>query len=110
MDAEILTRRAEIARAIEGQTICGLLELAAREFAGRPALSASRPHPECSPAVRQRLSRPPTHAWRASSRSSAGRLLPHEWTSCTRPQARHRLRRRVIHASYADIIDELYQA
>jgi hypothetical protein len=30
LDAEILTQRAEIARAIEGQTVCGLLELAAR--------------------------------------------------------------------------------
>jgi long-chain acyl-CoA synthetase len=43
LDAEILARRAEIARAIEGQTICGLLELAAREFAGRPALSEPAP-------------------------------------------------------------------
>ena len=42
MDAEILTQRAEIARAIEGQTVCGLLELAAREFADRPALSKLR--------------------------------------------------------------------
>lgn len=39
MDAEILTQRAEITRAIEGQTVCGLLELAARQFADRPALS-----------------------------------------------------------------------
>lgn len=38
MDAEILTQRAEIARAIEGQTVCGLLELAASQFASRPAL------------------------------------------------------------------------
>jgi hypothetical protein len=30
LDAEILTQRAEIARAIEGQTVCGLLELTAR--------------------------------------------------------------------------------
>jgi len=58
LDAEILTQRAEIARAIEGQTVCGLLELAARQFADRPALSepagagdADQPEPNRAGAV-----------------------------------------------------------
>ena len=50
LDAEILTQRAEIARAIEGQTICGLLERAARQFARRPALS--QPAAPVTPASR----------------------------------------------------------
>lgn len=49
MEPGILARRAEIARAIEGQTVCGLLELAAREFAGRPALSESLSEPGPGP-------------------------------------------------------------
>ena len=43
MDPEILTRRAEIARAIDGQTLCGLLQQTAQRFADRPALSEPVP-------------------------------------------------------------------
>jgi long-chain acyl-CoA synthetase len=80
LDAEILTRRAEMARAIEGQTICGLLELAAREFAGRPALS--------EPAQgRDRDEH--------SERAAPGAVPPEDdgWHTLTWPQARDRVLR-----------------
>jgi long-chain acyl-CoA synthetase len=79
LDAEILTQRAEIARAIEGQTVCGLLELAARQFADRPALSE------------------PVGAGDADQpdRNRAGAAEPEDggWQTLTWPQARDRVLR-----------------
>jgi long-chain acyl-CoA synthetase len=80
LDAEILSQRAQIARASEGQTICGLLELAAREFAGRPALS--------EPARgRDRDEH--------SERAAPGAVPPEDdgWQTLTWPQARDRVLR-----------------
>ncbi len=79
MDAEILTQRAEIARAIEGQTICGLLELAARQFAGRPALSQPPGPGDAGQPGRDR----------------AGAAEPEggDWQTLTWPQARDRVLR-----------------
>jgi len=83
LEPEILARRAEIARAIEGQTVCGLLERAAREFAGRPALSESLPEP----AVAQ------DH--HDAERAQAGAVPPEDdgWHTLTWPQARERVLR-----------------
>jgi long-chain acyl-CoA synthetase len=82
LEPEILARRAEIARAIEGQTVCGLLERAAREFAGRPALSESLPEP----AVAQ------DH--HDAERAQTGAVPPEDgWHTLTWPQARERVLR-----------------
>jgi len=77
LDAEILARRAEILRAIEGQTVCGLLEVAAREFAARPALS--QPH----------------DAPHDAERAPAGAVPPEGdgWRTLTWPEARERVLR-----------------
>lgn len=79
MEPEILARRAEIARAIEGRTVCGLLELAAREFAGRPALS--------EPATAQ------DH--HNAERARAGAVPPEDggWHTLSWPQAREQVLR-----------------
>lgn len=79
MDAEILTQRAEIARAIEGQTVCGLLELAARQFADRPALS--------EPAGAGDADQPERNRAGAAEPEGGG------WQTLTWPQARDRVLR-----------------
>ena len=79
MDAEILTQRAEIARAIEGQTVCGLLDLAARQFADRPALS--------EPAGAGDADQPERNRAGAAEPEGGG------WQTLTWPQARDRVLR-----------------
>ncbi len=79
MDAEILTQRAEIARAIEGQTVCGLLDLAARQFADRPALS--------EPAGAGDAGQPERNRAGAAEPEGGG------WQTLTWPQARDRVLR-----------------
>lgn len=87
MDPEILARRAEIVRAIEGQTVCGLLEEAAREFAGRPALSEPARPATDGPATGQDHN--------DAERAQAGAVPPEEggWQTLTWPQARDRVLR-----------------
>jgi long-chain acyl-CoA synthetase len=79
LDAEILTQRAEIARAIEGQTVCGLLDLAARQFADRPALS--------EPAGAGDADQPERNRAGAAEPEGGG------WQTLTWPQARDRVLR-----------------
>jgi len=105
LDAEILTRRAEVVRAIEGQTICGLLELAAREFAGRPALSEPAPVAGAPDAGAPDAGAPdagapdagsPNHdRYEDSKRAAPGAVPPEDdgWHTLTWPQARARVLR-----------------
>ena len=83
MDPEILTRRAEIARAIDGQTLCGLLGQTARRFAGRPALSEPAPARDDFPERDQPGAAPPP--------GPAGSAA--QWQTLTWPEAREQVLR-----------------
>ena len=81
MDPEILTRRAEIARAIDGQTLCGLLRQTAQRFADRPALSEPVPARDEVPVQDRPAAAPPP--------GPAGPAA--EWQTLTWPEAREQV-------------------
>jgi hypothetical protein len=113
LDPEILTRRAEIARAIDGQTLCGLLQQTAQRFADRPALSEPVPARDEVPAQDRPAAPPPGPDGPPArvEQVKRWRLLPQEWTSATGELTPTlKMRRPVIHASFAGVIDELYGA
>ncbi len=83
MDPEILTRRAEIARAIDGQTLCGLLAHTAQRFARRPALSEPAPARDDLPERDQPAAAPPPGPAGPAAR----------WRTLTWPEARKQVLR-----------------
>ena len=86
MDPEILTRRAEIARAIDGQTLCGLLELTARDSPCRPALSEPVP-------ARDVMACSTGGSGSRPAAARPGRPGGTEWQTLTWPQAREQVLR-----------------
>ena len=69
---------------------------------------AGRQPGRCWPRSAGRWPRP-TSGWPGCSRSSTGELLPVEWTAESEELTPTlKLKRRVVHAKYADVIDALY--